>query len=309
MKVPTLALCIPAYNAAKYLPLLLSSALAQTVPFDEILVFDDCSSDDTGSVAAKYGARVIRSDRNVGCSVGKNRLLEICKCDWIHFHDSDDDLKPEFSKTAREWMIRVDAPDVVLFSYENRRFDTGDLVFIRKFDDEALVRDPAAYAIRNQINPYCGLYRRDSLRKVGGYDEDPEVLYNEDCRFHMRLAFNGLRFRADPRVEVINLERSGSMSSANRTKCMLARLAVLKKAALETPERLHREIATEAWINARHLASNQLNQEAAEAIALARRFGVSSPPDERLPVRAVAMLAPQFTFRARAAFVRWRDAR
>src|SRR5436190_15007337 len=90
----TLALCIPAYNASAFLPRLLKSANAQTVPFDEILVYDDCSTDNTGEVARNLGAHVIRGDHNIGCSAGKNRLLQLTRSDWVHFHDADDYLKP-----------------------------------------------------------------------------------------------------------------------------------------------------------------------------------------------------------------------
>jgi len=39
--MPSLALCVPAYNAAAFLQRLLESANAQTVPFDEVLVYDE----------------------------------------------------------------------------------------------------------------------------------------------------------------------------------------------------------------------------------------------------------------------------
>src|SRR5690349_18185438 len=101
----TLSLCIPAYNAANYLPRLLTSARNQDIPFDEILVYNDCSTDDTENVAQKYGAKVINGDINRGCSHGKNRLAEISTCDWIHFHDADDDLLPQFTTLAHKWML------------------------------------------------------------------------------------------------------------------------------------------------------------------------------------------------------------
>ena len=52
---PTLACLIPAYNAAAHLPRLLEFAARQTEPFDEIWVYDDCSTDDTAAVAEHYG--------------------------------------------------------------------------------------------------------------------------------------------------------------------------------------------------------------------------------------------------------------
>jgi glycosyltransferase involved in cell wall biosynthesis len=60
MKPGTLALCIPAFNAAQFLPRLLGSAAAQKIPFDELLVYDDCSTDDTAEVARALGATVVQ---------------------------------------------------------------------------------------------------------------------------------------------------------------------------------------------------------------------------------------------------------
>src|SRR4051812_2001085 len=110
MNRPTLALCIPAYNAGAFLPRLLRSAAAQEIPFDEMLVHDDLSTDDTAAVARAYGARVIQSEVNVGCSAGKNRLLQASRCDWLHFHDADDELLPNFTLLASRWMARPTPP-------------------------------------------------------------------------------------------------------------------------------------------------------------------------------------------------------
>ena len=60
---PTIALLIPAHNAESFLPRLLRSAHAQREPFDEIWVYDDCSTDNTALVAEGFGARVLRGAR------------------------------------------------------------------------------------------------------------------------------------------------------------------------------------------------------------------------------------------------------
>src|SRR5436853_1319451 len=130
MSNQTLALCIPAYNAAEFLPRLLRSAVAQTIPFDEIWVYDDCSNDHTGETAAEFGASVVRGDVNHGCAFGKNALANRTTCNWIHFHDADDALYPNFVEQAHQWM-RDDAPDVVLFSYEEV---AGENRAVKQFD-------------------------------------------------------------------------------------------------------------------------------------------------------------------------------
>ena len=303
----TLALLVPAYNAAWCLPRLLASAAAQTVPFDEVVVYDDCSTDDTAEVAARLGARVVSGDVNVGCSAGKNRLAEATEAEWVHFHDADDELLPTFVEEAQTWMAMGEgAPDVVLFGYEERWDDTGELLGVRRFDDEALQADPVAYTIRQQINPFLGLYRRRAFLEAGGYDLDPDVLYNEDVAFHCRMARAGLTFRADPAVVVVNHRVRTSMSQANGAKCARAQYHVMKKAAEESGPAYHDLVASRLWGIA-GVAGRYLDWETAEAAArLAARLGgrVPAPSAGSPAFRALATVAPGAALRLRERAVR-----
>ena len=56
----SIALVINTYQQAHFLPASIESGLAQTVPFDEIIVVDDGSTDDPASVVARYpGIRLV----------------------------------------------------------------------------------------------------------------------------------------------------------------------------------------------------------------------------------------------------------
>ena len=246
MNDPSLALCIPAYNAVAFLPRLLKTALAQTIPFDEIWVYDDCSTDNTGKIAAEFGAKVVCADVNRGCSFGKNTLANQTTCEWIHFHDADDALYPNFVEKAHQWM-RDNAFDVVFFNYESRDYDTEKNLGIRIFDDAALKHDPIAYTIREQINPFCGLYRREAFLKAGGWDTDPLVLQSEDQATHARLARAGLTFAADPNVTVINYIRSSSMTTSNLPGAAKSTFHVMRKAAVALEGCYSAEIAKRLW--------------------------------------------------------------
>jgi glycosyltransferase involved in cell wall biosynthesis len=298
----TLALLIPAWNAAAWLPRLLASAAAQTEPFDEIWVYDDASTDDTAEVAERLGARVVRGAANVGCSAGKNALAARTRADWIHFHDADDELMPNFVTLARRWMARA-AADVVLFAYEERD-ERGSTIDLREFDPEAASRDPRAYAITHQINPFCGLYRRDRFLAAGGYDVDPRVLYNEDVAMHIGLAFAGLSFAAETEISIINHRRGGSMSSANALACARAHFEVLRKTA-ERPGAVAyaREIAAKLWAVAGVLAAWLDWENADAAQSLAGRLDPSwiggSPG-----YQAMAAVSPALALRVRERMVR-----
>jgi glycosyltransferase involved in cell wall biosynthesis len=132
----SLAMLIPAYNAALSLPRLFRSAKNQTVPFDEIWVYDDCSNDNTVEVARSFGVQVVRGHVNLGCSHGKNILASLTECKWVHFHDADDELLPGFVEKGRSWMMR-DVHDVILFGYEERD-ESGTIKSVRQFDHNGL---------------------------------------------------------------------------------------------------------------------------------------------------------------------------
>ena len=300
----SLALCIPAYNAAAFLPRLLKSALAQTVPFDEIWVYDDCSNDNTEEVARQFGVKVIRGDVNRGCSYGKNTLAKQTACEWIHFHDADDALYPNFVEQAYKWMQQEQAPDVVLFNYESRDFDTDKKLGLRVFDDAELRRDPIAYTIREQINPFCGLYRREPFLKAGGYDLDPLVLYNEDVAMHCQLARAGLSFAADSTVTIINYCRANSMSSANQVKCLRAQFHVMRKAAEGLADRYSSDISQKLWAIAGVSASYLDWQNADACIALALKLSERIPKQSSKLFKLLCQFNPYLGVRLRELLIR-----
>ncbi len=301
---PTLALLIPAYNAAAYLPRLLDSAARQTKPFDEIWVYDDCSTDDTAEVAKHFGARVLHGEVNRGCSHGKNMLAASTSAEWIHFHDADDELYPNFVTLAQRWM-ESGTSDVVLFPYEEREGDSDAQIAFRRFDPEDVARDSRSYAIRVQINPFCGLYRREAFIRAGGYDEDPAVLYNEDVAMHISLAFEGLSFSADTEVAIINHRYLNSMSAANRLRCLRAQYSVMLKTSKRNgAERYGIEIADRLWDIAAGLAAELDWETADNAAQLATRMaGLSRLPSGRL-FRNLCRISPRGALRVREWLIR-----
>lgn len=304
MSRPSIALLIPAYNAASFLPRLLRSAHAQSEPFDQIWVYDDCSTDDTAEVAARFGAQVLRGEVNRGCSAGKDALARHVEVDWLHFHDADDELLPNFVSLARKW-IASDCPDVVLFNFEYRDEDTGELILTAHFDARSLKADPRSYAIRQQINPFCGLYRRSSFLAAGGYRDPPEMLYNEDVACHIRLAFAGLTFDAENEISIVNYRRGGSMSGANQLKCLQSHFAVMRNILLHPDAGPYRDdIAVKLWAVAGALAAYDDWGHARQAIALASELGPPPPSAGSRVFQLLARLEPQMALWLREQWIR-----
>jgi len=301
---PRLALLIPAYNAAEYLPRLLESAEHQAERFDEVWVYDDCSTDDTVAVAERCGARVVHGDINRGCTYGKSVLVERTSCEWVHFHDADDLLLPNFIACAHRW-LGLEGIDVVVFGCEERWETTGELISLSVPDDSMLAADPVGYTINHKINAISSLYRRSAFLLAGGFDLDPEVHFNEDEACHCKLARAGLRFRGDPNVTVVNLRQRTSMWTANRDKAMRAHYHVMRKALAGLGGQLHTSAITkELWLVVAGAASQLDWRTADDAAALAMQLaGPSVAPSGRL-FKNLCRLSPRFALRAREWLIR-----
>lgn len=93
---PIVSVIVPAYNASKTIDRCLESLIHQTINDIEIIVINDCSTDDTLERLRKYdNIVVINNEVNLGPAASRNKALDIAQGKYIGFVDSDDyvDLK------------------------------------------------------------------------------------------------------------------------------------------------------------------------------------------------------------------------
>jgi glycosyltransferase involved in cell wall biosynthesis len=93
------SIIMPSYNTGRFIKETIESVLAQSYPAWELIIVDDCSTDDTDDVVSQYLAdkriRYIKNDTNSGAAVSRNRALREAKGKWIAFLDSDDLWEPD----------------------------------------------------------------------------------------------------------------------------------------------------------------------------------------------------------------------
>ena len=87
---------MPAYNAEKYIEKAIRSVLAQTYKEWELIVINDCSTDNTEQIVLKIASediriRYLKNAVNSGVSESRNVGIKKSRNDWIAFLDSDDD--------------------------------------------------------------------------------------------------------------------------------------------------------------------------------------------------------------------------
>lgn len=288
---PTFSLLVPCYNAARFLPRLMADVNAMTEPFTEMLSYDDGSSDDTGAVARSLGLKVISGGPNRGVSYARNRLAAAARCEWIHFHDADDRISPQFVERlapqcgARHDVVSCDADWIDESSH--------DLLIAWRYDPALLASDPHRYLIRQALSLNNSIIRRSAWERVGGCDESLAIW--EDADIHIRLARAGARFYHVPEVLTWGLRRSGSFSHDYRRNWACRLMALEHYAADPQATAVATELADEAERAAGGLLTHGDRALAATALELALRLGGNPPTTGHRVLRLLKLVLPRLT--------------
>lgn len=88
-----ISIVMPVYNAEKYIEKTIRSVQKQTYTDWELVVVDDCSTDNTLALIETFRDERIRiyvNDENSGAAISRNRALREAKGRWVAFLDGDD---------------------------------------------------------------------------------------------------------------------------------------------------------------------------------------------------------------------------
>lgn len=95
------SIIIPVYNVSSYVDSCLRSVALQTYRNCEVVLVDDCGSDDSIERVCsfiennKLDWKVVRHNRNRGLSAARNTGLQHCSGEYVYFLDSDDEIEPD----------------------------------------------------------------------------------------------------------------------------------------------------------------------------------------------------------------------
>lgn len=95
---PKVSVCMPVYNGSDYIAESIESVLAQTFKDFELIVCDNCSTDDTEAIVRSIDdprIRYVRNPKNLGLVGNANRCLELANGEYIGIFHHDDVMMPD----------------------------------------------------------------------------------------------------------------------------------------------------------------------------------------------------------------------
>ena len=113
MKEKNVSIIMPVYNKGKYIEATIRSVQEQTYENWELVIVDDCSSDDSAEIIKRCAVNDERihyyqNEKNLGAAGSRNRAIELATGRYIAFLDSDDLWLPEKLEKQIEYMSKND---------------------------------------------------------------------------------------------------------------------------------------------------------------------------------------------------------
>lgn len=249
LPAPWLSILIPAYNVARYIGPCLESVLSQAGDGVEVIVTDDCSTDETAELIARIigsepatRVRLLQNERNSGVSATRNRMLEASSGDYLWFIDADDRLRPGAIEGLKN-IVEHHEPDLVICDFADYHRNDDDS-FANPEHKSAFVGHPRRL-MTDRKALLMGLFESGQLhswskiarRSVWGDQiRFPVGRYFEDVATTPLLALGARSYYYEPTSWIDYRRAEGSiLATMNGRKCIDMMLSMV-----EITDRLHR---------------------------------------------------------------------
>ena len=202
------SIIMPSYNTAQYIAETIQSVINQTYQNWELIIVDDCSTDDTDIVVGRIKdprIRYIKNEKNSGAAVSRNRALRAANGRWVAFLDSDDLWKPEKLERQIRFMLKKKC----YFSYTNYEEIDSDGNRMN-----VIVTGPKVITKTGMFNycwPGCLTVMYD--RKKIGLIQIEDIKKNNDYAMWLKICRKADCYLLDANLAQYRRGRTGSVSS------------------------------------------------------------------------------------------------
>ena len=168
---PLVSVCMTTYNHEKYISQAIESVLRQRTTFSfEVVIGEDCSTDNTLAICRQYEAqhpdivRVVASERNIGMHANYRRTIEACRGKYVAMCDGDDWFSDENKLQMQVEMIEKSSADMCYTRSLRRGEDGSSAIYpegnLHTTLDDMLILNTAenctTLALKSKILKYYG---------------------------------------------------------------------------------------------------------------------------------------------------------
>lgn len=195
---PLVSIIIPVYNAAGYLPYCVNSVLGQSHANIEVILINDGSTDDSGTICDRYSARDSRvtviHQANGGIAKAQNTGLDAAHGEFIAFADNDDILDNRNIELLLHALISTGSD---MSKARWRQFGISQLRSVAHEAANGATTPNKVTVFKNPLHAYQTVFCK-SLRILGELmGQNMEARYFNEanwCRLYRRELWSGLRF-------------------------------------------------------------------------------------------------------------------
>lgn len=228
---PLVSVIIPVYNREKTIKRAIESVLNQTYKNIEIVVIDDCSTDNTSEILHQYindiRVKIYYQEENVGANRARNRGIGVAQGEYIAFQDSDDEWLP----WKLEKQIAYMQEKGYLVSYSSYQlFEDGE---VRIVPSDVQVEELSGEKLkeklkrRNTIGTPTLIVHRRVFEKIGRFDENMPRLQDYELMIRIVNCFE-VGYINEPLVKAYRMKEC---ISNNSDKWLEAILLLIEKHA------------------------------------------------------------------------------
>jgi len=230
------SIIIPVFNVAPYLKQCLDSVISQTFQSIEIIIINDCSTDNSSQIIEEYKKidnRIVYIflEKNVGAGDARNEGIKIATGKYIVFVDSDDWIAKNYIETLYNNIEKYncDMISANFYTYDNKTDKTEENKcpknFYNTIFNSSLKKSYFLFLSNNYL--WVRIYRKDFLRKNNIYFKLNKL---EDSLFlwEVVLASDNFRF-IDEAIYYYRLNRNHSLTTSDYAGAYIAGLREIKK--------------------------------------------------------------------------------
>lgn len=174
-----ISVIIPSYNRAKTIGRSIESVLNQTYKEIEVIIVDDCSTDDTREIVEGYEderIKYVRNEKNLGACQSRNKGIRFAQGEYIAFQDSDDSWRDTKLEVQLEYLNKYQA-DVCFCKFQKHGYPEvegeivpdieGGLISYEQLVRQSLVGTPTILAKASVLKE---VMFDASLKRLQDYD-------------------------------------------------------------------------------------------------------------------------------------------